>query len=403
MTLKNKITKFINAFVKPTTSRVQLISENTNGFYSWGGDIFKSDIVRSCIRPFANAVCKLEMKHIRGEGKDLKVNPEAYIRFFLEEPNPNMTAPVFLERLATQYKLNNNGFACIFRDEFGFVSEMYPIPALNVEAVYSESKELYLKFALMNGKIVAFKYADVIHVARDYNRNDVFGESSAEVLTPLMEIVNTTDQGIVKAIKNSGIIKWLMQIKTQMRDEDIDNYVSKFNKRFLDVETSTTLGGVAATDAKADLKQVEPKDYVPNASQMEKTTQRLYNYFGVNEKIIQSKWSEDEWNAFYENEIEPFAIKLASELTRKVFSRRERGCNNKIVLASAALQNASMSSKLNLMQMVDRGAMTANEWRKVLNLEPIEGGDVAVRRLEYGEVGSNGNNNDKGNNDDAKV
>ena len=32
--------------------------------------------------------------------------------------------------------------------------------------------------------------------------------------------------------------------------------------------------------------------------------------------------------------------------------------------------------------MVDRGAMTPNEWRKILNLSPIDGGDIPVRRLD---------------------
>ena len=41
-----------------------------------------------------------------------------------------------------------------------------------------------------------------------------------------------------------------------------------------------------------------------------------------------------------------------------------------------------MQTKLNLLQMVDRGALTPNEWRQVLNLAPIDGGDVVIRRLD---------------------
>ena len=32
--------------------------------------------------------------------------------------------------------------------------------------------------------------------------------------------------------------------------------------------------------------------------------------------------------------------------------------------------------------MVDRGAMTPNEWREVLNLPPVEDGDKPLRRLD---------------------
>jgi len=41
-----------------------------------------------------------------------------------------------------------------------------------------------------------------------------------------------------------------------------------------------------------------------------------------------------------------------------------------------------MQTKLGLVQMVDRGALTPNEWRRILNLPPIEGGDRPIRRLD---------------------
>jgi len=40
------------------------------------------------------------------------------------------------------------------------------------------------------------------------------------------------------------------------------------------------------------------------------------------------------------------------------------------------MQYMSTANKLKLVLMVDRGAMAANEWREVMNMAPIEGGDV---------------------------
>ena len=75
-------------------------------------------------------------------------------------------------------------------------------------------------------------------------------------------------------------------------------------------------------------------------------------------------------------------MQLSNEFTRKLFSRRERGFGNKIIFNANNLQYASMSTKLGLQAMVDRGAMTPNEWREVLNLTPVEGGDTPLRRLD---------------------
>jgi HK97 family phage portal protein len=372
-----------------------MVTEKGNGYYAWNGKLYHSDIVRSCIRPKARAIGKLVAKHIRDNKQEgFKVNPEPYIRFLLEDPNPYMSGQMLQEKLATQLELNNNAFAYIHRDDNGYPVELYPIQALNAEAMYDRSGLLYLKFVMQNGKIVTFPYSDIIHLRQDYNDNDIFGESPAAALVSLMEVVNTTDQGIVKAIKNSNVIRWLLKFTQSLRPEDIKKNVDQFVENYLSTTTSSV--GAAGTDAKADVTQVTPHDYVPNAAQIDRTTQRIYSFFNVNDKIIQSKYTEDEWNAYFESVIEPLATQMGNEYTRKLFTRRERGFGNRIIFEASSLQYASMQTKLNLLQMVDRGSMTPNEWREVLNLGPIEGGDKPIRRLDTALVkGGEGNEENK--------
>lgn len=386
------INRFFNK--NPSVTRFEMVTERGNGYYAWGGKLYHSDIVRSCVRPKSRAIGKLVAKHIRNNATEgFKVNPEVYIRFLLEDPNPYMSGQMLQEKLATQLELNNNAFAYIHRDDNGYPIEIYPIQALNAEAIYDRSGLLYLKFVMRNGKMVTFPYSDIIHLRQDYNTNDIFGESPAAALTPLMEIVNTTDQGIVKAIKNSNVVRWLLKYTQSLRPEDIKKNTEEFVKNYLSTESTTV--GAAATDAKADAIQVNPHDFVPNAVQMDKTTQRIYSFFNINEKIIQSKYTEDEWNAYFESVIEPLSMQLSNEYTRKLFTRRERGFGNKIIFEASSLQYAAMKTKLNLLQMVDRGAMTPNEWREVLNLGPIEGGDKPIRRLDTAVVEGGANNGEE--------
>ena len=369
---------------------VKLVNETGNGFFTWNGELYKSDIIRSAIRPTARAVGKLLPKHIREDVKGVKVNPEPYMRFLLEEPNPFMGGQMFQEKMTTQLLLNNNAFAVIIRDNFALPTQIYPVPAMTAEAVY-KNRELYLKFLLRNGKVFQFPYSDIIHLRQDYYLNDIFGESPAEALTDLMEVVTTTDQGVIKAIKNSNVIKWILKFTQTLRPEDIKSNVDEFTKEYLSIDSEN--GGAAGVDAKADLIQVKPESYVPDDKQMDKTTQRVYSFFNTNQNVIQSKFTEDEWTAFYESVVEPIAIQMSQEFTRKLFNRRERGYGNKIIFESSNLQYASMQTKLGLVQMVDRGAMTPNEWRRILNLGPIEGGDTPVRRLDTAPVTEGGEEN----------
>ena len=363
---------------------MQMVTSWGEYFYSWNGRLYDSDIVRSCIRPKVKAVGKLVAKHIRSDSGVLKVNPDANIRFLLSEPNPYMTGQQFQEKVATQLCLNNNAFILIVRDINDKPIQLYPIPCIQCETKYIND-ELYLKFQYRNGKSGIFPYSQIIHLRQDFNEHDIFGESPALALASMMEVIGTIDQGIIKAIKNSGIVRWLLTFTSSLRPEDIKKNVKDFVDNYLSVESDTF--GAAGVDSKATATRIEPKDYVPNALQTKETINRIYSFFNTNEKIIQSKWTEDEWNAYYEAEVEPVAIQMGDTYSVKIFTRRERGCGNRIVFEASNLQCASLSSKLALQAMVDRGAMTPNEWRATLNMAPIEGGDNPIRRLDTEVVG----------------
>lgn len=363
-----------------SVTKYEMVTDQGNGFYSWNGNLYQSDLVRAAIRPKVRAIGKAVAKHIRDDGKTLAINPEPYMRFLLEEPNPYMTGQMLQEKLATQLELNNNAFALIIKDGNDMPISIYPIIASSCELLKSSTGELYLRFQI-RGRLYTFKYADIIHLRKDFNENEMFGESPANALTPLMEIVNTTDQGIVKAIKNSNVIRWLLKYNAMLRPEDLEKNTQQFVKSFLNTETSEVVG-VAAVDAKADAVQIDPKDYVPNAIQMDRTTQRILSFFNTNIKIVQASYSEDEWISYYETSVEPDIKQMTGEYSRKLFTRRERGFGNKIVFESSSLTFASMQTKLGLAKFVELGIFSPNEVRQIMNYVPRDGGDEYVRRLD---------------------
>lgn len=379
MSFFGKIIRKITAKNASVTG-VRLVTERGNGIYSFGGSLYESDIVRACVTPTAVAVGKSVPKHIYKTDGETTVNSKPYMRFLLEEPNPYMSMQQLLEKLARQRDLSGNAFALIARGEDGIPSAIYPIDAVTAEAIYDSAGNLFLKFFLANGKQYTFSYADVIHLRSQFCGNDIFGESPFKVLEPLLTLYGTVDLSIRQAVKNGSTIRWLLKYSNSLRPEDLKQGANDFAANFL--ETAGTGSGVAATDSKAEAIQIQPHDYVPNSLVVDKITQRIYGHFGTNEKIVQNRFNEDEWNAFYEGKVEPILIDIGNEMSRKLFTRRERALGNSIVLEASNLQYASMATKLNLAQMVDRGAMTPNEWRAVLNKAPLPGGDEPIRRLD---------------------
>ena len=362
-------------------SVLKMITTIGEFYYSWNGKLYESDIVRACIRPKVKAIGKLTGKHIRDDPDGgIKVNPDANIKFLLSEPNPYMTGQQMQEKVANQLCLNNNAFILIVRDDNGKAVQLYPVPCVTAEAKYSDTGELFLKFQYRNGKSGTFRYSDIIHQRQDYNDDDIFGESPAPALAGMMEVIGTIDKGIIKAIKNSGVVRWLLTFTSSMRDEDIKKNVQKFVDNYLAVETDSF--GAAGVDAKANVQRIEPKDYVPNAAQTDRTIGRVYSFLNTNKKIVQSDYTEDEWTAYYEAEIEPIVVQVHQTYTVGIFTRKERGFSNRIVFEANNLQCASLTTKLNFQAMVDRGAMTPNEWRETMNMAPLPGGDNPIRRLD---------------------
>lgn len=370
--------------------RYEMLTENNGNYYGWDGDLYTSELVRTCTRPFATAVGKLVIKHLREMKDDVKINSNLHIRALFLSPNPLMSMQKLQEKLANQLILNNNAFAYINRNEDGKPIEIYPLAATSVEAVYDTGMNLFLKFTMHNGRTYTYSYNDIIHLRRDYNDNDIFGASNAKVLRSLLEIVTVSDKSIVNAIKNSNMIRWLLKFTTNLNPADLKQGAKDFADAFLNTDNTGT--SVAAVDVKSQAQQIEPKDYVPNAAVTDRIRNRVYAFFGVNEKIVMNNFTEDEWNSYYEAVIEPVSRDLAEEFSRKLFSMHERAMGNKIVFDAINLSFASATTKLNFLQMVDRGAMTPNEWRRILNLGPIEGGDKPIRRLDTAVVGNDGDN-----------
>lgn len=362
--------------------RVGMVKSQKETIMGWDRDLWASDIVRAAIRPKAKAIGKMAVHHIREDRKagTKAIDPEAYMRFLLREPNPFMTMQMLLEYMITRKELCGNAFALIVRDENDLPVELYPIPAVTAEAAVNDAGELSVTFTMPNRNRATVKYADLIHLRGDYGESDILGTGPKKALGQTMEVMTAADQSIVAAVKNSSVIRWIMKLLQPKREEDVKAAAEKFAKSFLMSEDGGF--GVAAHDNTVELKEIEPKDYVPNAANTDRTVRRIYSYFNTNEKIVSSTYSENEWIAYYESAIEPDVIQISEEFTRKIFTRRERAVGNLIICEAASLQYASMNTKLSLVQFVDRGLMTANEVRSLLALPPVEGGDVMVRRLD---------------------
>lgn len=379
MEQRNWLQRLFGRFVGRTgLTQVKVMAGYTPIFTPWGERPYEADVVRAAVDAIARNAAKLKAKHIRRvNGEVIHVKNSDIERVLSLRPNPRMSAYDLLYKLVTTLMMDNNAWAYPVW-EAGRLVAVYPVNCVSAELLEDSAGTLYVKFYFMEGGTVVLPYSDVIHLRRHYYNNDLLGEPNRPINATLSAI-HTTNEGLAQAVKTSAALRGILKFHGMLKESDIEAQRERFIKEYLTVSNS---GGIAALDAKAEYLPLNTEPKMINAAQMKELRDAVFRYFGVNEAIIMGNYTEDQWNAFYESTLEPLAVQMSLEFTTKLFSDREIGHGNEIVFEANRLQYASVSTKLGLVQLVDRGIMTPNQLAEVFNLPPVPGGDTPIRRLD---------------------
>lgn len=353
---------------------VKGLNDYSVNFIPSRGDLLDNDISKSAICCNARNIAKLRPVHVRRTGDNTIHSPNVRISRMLERPNEFMTIYSFIEKVATHYFAYNNGVIYYDRENY----RMYPINPTRIELVEDREHNIYAKFQFRTGCTATVPFEDLIVIRRNFNSNDFFGDKD-NTLKITMEVINTTDQGTVSAIKKTARLLGYLKFNGNLRQTDIDKKVGEFEESYLKTERGA---GVAGLDNTTEFHEISSKPYVPNKAQSEWSEDRIYSYLGTNKKIIQGIFNENEWNAYYETTVETFAIQASQVLTSVIFSDNELGHGNQIFFEANRLQYASTSSKIEVAKLLtDIGAASLDQILDIFNMPQI-GGEEGKRRVQ---------------------
>ena len=360
------------------TKNFELLNSGFTSFSSFGTDMYQSDIYRSAVDAIARHIAKLNGKHVYDNNKEDKYSK--LNRILQDRPNPYMSGYDFLYKIATQYYLYNNAFILVQKDDRGNLSGLYPLTPNSVEYVVDGAGEMYIKCLFKDGNIVHFHLSEIAVLRRHFNSNELLGDSNDAIMNTL-ELAYTQSEGMNEAIKNSAQIRGILKYNQTLANEKLKEKKNAFMEDYLSMNNN---GGVIPLDAMLEYTPLKPSDVQIDTSQMEVVKKKIYDYLGINENIITGNYDENQWQAFFESVIEPFAIQISSELTDKIFSEREKAFSNRIVFESSKLQYASNQSKATIIkELLPLGLLTINEARDLMNLARVEDGDERIQSLNY--------------------
>lgn len=352
-------------------------------FTTWRGGLYESELVRSAIDARARHISKLKVE-IQGAAR-----PTLQTKLRLK-PNNWQTWSQFLYRASTILDMHNTVVIVPVYDDLMNPVGYTPVLPNRCEIVEVDGVP-FLRYEFAHGKKAADYLSECAIITKFQYKSDFFGESN-HALDTTMSLIHLNNESVKEAVNNGATYRFMARVNNFSKAEDLKKERQRFNETNFRAEEGN--GGLLLfPNTYADIKQIEQEAYTVPEAELKEIRTNVYNYFGVNEDVLQSRAYGDAWAAFYESVVEPFAIQFSETMTQAIFSDRERAQGSLLMATSNRLQYMTTAEKLNVSsQMADRGIMNRDEVRDIWNLAPLPDGQgqAYTIRGEYYMIDSNG-------------
>lgn len=373
----------------------KMLNGYTPHFTSFNGSIYESQLIRSAINARATHIAKLKVE-IGGSARPA-------LRSKLQHaPNQFQTWYQFMYRLSTILDIHNTAFICPVYDVFGEPSGIIcPLPQRC--EVISYDGVPYLRYEFSNGQRAAIELDYCGVMTKFQYKDDLFGETN-RALFPTIDLIDIQNQGIKEGVKSAATYRFWAQVNNFTKADDL----AKERKRFTEENFSKDAEGgglLLFPNTYSNISQVKADPWVIDADEEQIIKSNVFDYFNVNEDMLQSKAYGDSWTAVYEGICEPFAIQFSEVVTKMLFTLREQTQGNIVIASSNRLQYMSNKEKLSMsIGLADRGILNRDEVREIWNLPPLPNGEGQeyIIRGEYwnaNEKINEGNADNEGSND----
>ena len=345
-------------------------------FTNWGGAIYESEIVRASIDARARHISKLRVETMGA------ANPSLQRKLALG-PNQWQTWSQFLYRVSTILDVNNTAFIVPVFDERMIITGVFPVLPSSCSLVEYEG-EIWLRYQFSNGQYAAVEFKKCAVLTKHQYRSDFFGDPNTS-LRETMQLIHIQNQGIEEGVKNAATFRFMATLNNFSSAADLAKERERFTESNLATESKAG-GFLLFPNTYKDIKQIDVKPYAVDADQMKQIRENVFNYFGVNEAVLQNSAKNEELEAFFDGCIEPFAIQISEAMTKMLFSERERAQGSYLIANANRLQYMSTSQKVQMAkELGDRGAILIDEIRELFNYAPLPdgAGQVAPIRGEY--------------------
>ena len=355
----------------------RLLSSYDSSFTPFNGRAWDIGTVRAAVDAWARNAAKIQPRHIRRAGGRRETVHNSLERILQVRPNPYMTAYAFYYRVAAQFIVYNNAFILPVFDG-GKLTALYPINASRVDLV-EDMGGMYARLTFATGNVYTVPYEHLVHLRRHYLDNDIFGDDNRPLL-PALETADAFNKSMSKFARLVSVIRGILEAPTVTKQEDLAARRDAFVRDNFSMEANGS--GVIITDSKHKYTPIQQKETPIPTGQLEFVRREIYDYFGMNEAIVQNKATPEEMDAFYRGQLVPFYMQLAQGLTNAIFTEREQSFGNEVLCEMDRIQFETLDKRVEAAQFLTNiGALELDQVLEVFGFPPI-GGEEGKRRVQ---------------------
>ena len=348
--------------------------------WNYANQIYNIPEVRSAIEKISDIFSSMPIYHRVIDKSGFSIYKEdPTIRVLTYKPNPAQNGSQFIKEAVTRLLLDNNVFIEPLFDysKRGALKSIYVIPSsyFRIEMAENLSKAYVQFLDAKNNPTKRYDLDDIIYISRFCS---LFGSGENKlglyetVLKSLAEqIVNVANPNKPRAILQSN-----QNGQGQLKEKDKKGTMESVRANFAD-----NVQGLVYFDKMWTVTPINWTENEVNQALMQLIINIVYNYFGINENIMNNKGTEIEMAMFVNTTIKPLALQFEREFTNKLFTETEYYFGHRIEFDYQPLLITTITSKTSWSQTgLRNGFLNIDEVREQFGYSPLLNGLGQVYR-----------------------
>ena len=144
------------------------------------------------------------------------------------------------------------------------------------------------------------------------------------------------------------------------------------NIKAIEERLSKNESGFFPLDIKGEYIPLQNKIELVDATTLKFIDEKILRNWGVSLPILTGDYTKAQYEAFYQKSLEPIIKKTGEAITMGLFTEREKGFGNAVVLYPHELIFMDTGQKIDLFDLlVDSGSCYKNEVRTAFGMKPL--------------------------------